>query len=199
MDNFLEKMKSRRSCRKFSTKQVDLEIIKKCIQVAGTAPSGANTQPWFFSVVQSSEIKSKIRTLAEKEEFLFYTEKASIQFKKDLEPFGTDWKKPHLEDASVLIAVFCQLYNLDSDNNKKNCYYPQESTCIATGMLLTALHLAGLDTLTHTPSPMKFLNVLLNRPSYERPVMIICVGYKSVNYLAPDINKKTFNQISEFL
>ncbi len=195
-DNFLQKMKTRRTCRNFSTAVVDVEIIKTCIAAAATAPSGANTQPWFFAVVTDPNLKSEIRQAAEIEEQKFYAERATEDLLNALKPFNTDWQKEHLADASALIIIFSKNYNIENGEQKK-CYYPKESVGIATGMLISALHLAGLDTLTHTPNPMFFLNRILNRPPQERPFLILAVGHASLKNKPAVVTKKSFDEICQ--
>jgi nitroreductase len=166
---------------------------------AGTAPNGANRQPWHFVVVQNPELKRKIRIAAEKEEQEFYRERAPKEWLEALAPLGTDEHKAFLEKAPVLIAIFGESYEQKPDGTKVKNYYVTESVGIATGILITALHHAGLATLTHTPSPMKFLNELLNRPANERPFLLLVVGYPAENATVPAITKKTLNEIADFI
>lgn len=193
---FYQLMKRRRSVRDFSSRDVPREIIENAIRTAGTAPNGANLQPWHFAVAQSNDIKKKIREAAEEEERAFYNERAPDEWLDKLAPLGTDEHKPFLETAPYLIAVFAQSYGVDGDGNKIKHYYVKESVGIACGMLITALHNAGLATLTHTPSPMKFLNEILDRPSNERPYLLVVTGYPAEGALVPDISKKPLDEIS---
>lgn len=195
---FCELLKRRRSVRDFSSREVPREIIENAIKTAGTAPNGANLQPWYFAVAESIEIKQKIREAAEEEERAFYSERAPDEWLDKLAPLGTDENKPFLETAPYLIAVFAQSYGLDENGNKLKHYYVKESVGIACGMLITALHNAGLATLTHTPSPMGFLNEIMERPSNERPFLLIVTGYPSEDALVPNIAKKPLNKISSF-
>jgi nitroreductase len=166
---------------------------------AGTAPSGANRQPWHFVVVSDPEIKRKIREAAEKEEEAFYTGRAPDDWLEALQPLGTDAHKPFLETAPYLIVIFAQSYELAADGSKIKNYYVQESVGIATGLLITAIHHAGLVSLTHTPSPMGFLNKILGRPDNERPYLILVVGYPAENATVPDISKKSLEEIATFV
>jgi nitroreductase len=191
---FLDIMKTRRSVRRFSTKPVPRKAIFDAIQTAGTAPSGANKQPWTFCVIDDPELKLKIRRAAEQEEFKSYNGRMNEEWLKDLEPLGTNHVKPFLEDAPFLIVVFKKSYTLDEGERKQN-YYVNESVGIAVGMLLSALHFAGLATLTHTPSPMNFLSELLNRPQNEKAYMLIPVGYAHPETTVPDLKKKPLNEI----
>tara|TARA_B100000700_G_scaffold307452_1_gene383920 strand:- start:1459 stop:2208 length:750 start_codon:yes stop_codon:yes gene_type:complete len=194
--DFLAKMKQRRTVRDYSSNNVPIEIIENAIASAATAPSGANQQPWHFVVVKNNHTKKEIRVAAEKEEVDFYNHKASQEWLDALHHIGTDEQKPHLEDAPYLIIVFAERYSLDKNKNKIKNYYVSESVGIATGILLTSLHLSGLVTLTHTPSPMKFLNKILNRPSNESAYLIIATGYPSKNAKVPKITKKSSNEFS---
>jgi nitroreductase len=196
---FYSDLKSRRTVRDFSNKPVPKEVIEYCIKVAGTAPSGANMQPWHFAVVSNSEIKMKIRIAAEEEEKEFYSKRAPKEWLEVLEPLGTDSNKPFLETAPYLIAIFYKSYDLLMDGRQVKQYYALESTGIATGMLITAIHNAGLVSLTHTPSPMNFLNDILGRPKNERPFLLLVVGYPARDAQVPDIKKKKLDEISSFL
>ncbi|MEX0945290.1 MAG: nitroreductase family protein [Balneolaceae bacterium] len=196
---FLQLMKRRRTIRDFSEKDVPREIIENCLQTAGTAPNGANMQPWHFVVVSDPEVKRKIREGAEKEEYDFYHKRAPEEWLEALRPFGTDDKKPFLEKAPYLIAIFSKSYGLDNEGFKRKHYYVKESVGIATGMLITALHNAGLVTLTHTPSPMGFLNEILNRPQNEKPFLLLVVGYPENGAKVPAINKKSLKEIASFI
>jgi iodotyrosine deiodinase len=192
---FYNQMEERRSVRDFSEKPVSREIIQKIIQTASTAPSGAHKQPWTFVAIQNSEIKSEIRKAAEKEEFESYNNRMTDKWKEDLKQLGTDWQKPFLEIAPWLIVMFSQTTAPD----KSKHYYVQESCGIAAGFLITAIHQAGLCTLTHTPSPMNFLKKILNRPDNERPYLLLPVGYASENCYVPDIQRKRLNEVSVFI
>ena len=192
---FLLQMKQRRTIRDFSDKTVPLEIIKNVVSTAASAPSGANKQPWHFVIVQDPAVKTKIRIAAEKEEKEFYAHRASKDWLEDLNQFGTDWHKPFLETAPYLIVVFKKNYDFTSDGKRKN-YYVNESVGIAAGFLLAALHNAGLATLTHTPSPMEFLEYILNRPENEKAVLLIPVGYPADNAEVPILTKESFNRIA---
>lgn len=192
-------MQKRRTIRDFSSIPVDRAIIENAVRTAGLAPSGANKQPWHFAIVSNPDIKTKIREAAEIEEEEFYAGKAGEVWLKDLIPLGTDPKKPFLEIAPYLIVVFQQNYDMDHDTGEKiKHYYIQESVGLACGFLITALHNAGLATLTHTPSPMGFLRDLLGRPKHEKPVMIIVAGHPSNSASVPEeaLNKKALSVIS---
>ena len=193
-----ELMKTRRSIREFSRKKVPDEVIINAIKTASSAPSGANKQPWHFVVVKDSKIKKDIRLAAEKEEKLFYSHRAPESWLKDLNQFGTDWNKPFLEKAPALIVVFRQSFSKEEGVKKKN-YYVNESVGIASGFLLTALHNAGLATLTHTPSPMGFLEKILGRPNNEKAALLIPIGYPTKKAVVPDLIKKPFNEIATVL
>jgi len=196
---FLETMRRRRTVRDFSDRPVPRDIIEDCLLAAGTAPNGANRQPWRFVVVGDAAIKAKIRAEAEVEEQSFYSGKAPPEWIQALEHLGTDEHKPFLERAPWLIVVFGESYELMADGTKAKNYYVTESVGIATGMLITALHHAGLVTLTHTPSPMKFLNELLGRPHNERPFLILVVGFPEEEATVPDITKKAIEDIAIFV
>jgi nitroreductase len=197
--DFYEFLKKRRTVRDFSDRAVPREIIEKCLLAAGTAPNGANKQPWHFVAVSDPEVKKKIREEAEKEEHEFYNRRAPEDWLEDLAPLGTDENKPFLEKAPYLIGIFAQSYNLDENGEKEKHYYVKESVGIATGMLITALHHSGLATLTHTPSPMGFLNEIMGRPSHEKPFLLLVVGYPEENVKVPDITKKPLNEIASFI
>jgi len=198
-DALLFDMQRRRSVRSFSSRPVPREIIESCLLVAGSAPSGANLQPWHFVVVSDPLIKRQIREAAEKEEYVFYYKRAPEAWLKALAILGTDEHKPFLESAPCLIAIFAQRYTLSRDGQRIKTYYANESVGIATGMLITAIHQAGLVSLTHTPSPMGFLNNLLGRPKDERPFLLLVVGYPAVGALVPEIEKKSLNEIATFV
>ncbi|MGB5529445.1 MAG: nitroreductase family protein [Ignavibacteriaceae bacterium] len=196
---FYEDIKRRRSVRDFSDKPVAREIIENCIKAAGTAPSGANLQPWHFVIVSNPAIKKKIRIAAEEEEKEFYSKRAPKEWLEVLEPLGTDANKPFLETAPHLIAIFYKSYEVPSDGRQVKQYYAMESTGIATGILITAIHNAGLASLTHTPSPMNFLNEILDRPKNERPFLLLVVGYPAKDAKVPDIKKKSLHEIASFV
>lgn len=193
---FFESMRTRRSVRDFSPRPVPRGIIEDCIRTAATAPSGANMQPWHFVAVGDAELKRRIRQAAEREERRFYEERAPEEWLTALEPLGTAAEKPFLERAPWLICIFAERYGLDADGKRIQHYYVNESVGIATGMLLAAVHNAGLVALTHTPSPMDFLNDILERPGNERPFLILVVGYPAENARVPDIQKKAFEDIT---
>ena len=197
--DFFELMAQRRSVRDFSDQPIPQSVLENAILAAGSAPSGANMQPWHFVVVQDQAIKQKIRQAAEVEERELYTNRASEEWLDALAPLGTDANKPFLETAPALIAVFSKKVSIDDDGVRHKNYYTAESVGIATGILITALHQAGLATLTHTPSPMKFLAEILDRPSHERPFLLLVVGYPAKNALVPDIERLPLNKISTFL
>lgn len=197
--SFYEKMRRRRTVRDFSDRDVPREIIEDCIKTAGTAPNGANKQPWHFSVVSDPEVKKQIREAAEEEEREFYENRATDEWLEALEPLGTDASKPFLEEAPYLIAIFSQSYGIKSNGDKETFYYVKESVGIATGMLITAIHNAGLASLTHTPSPMGFLNDILDRPDNERPFLLLVVGYPQEDVKVPDITKKSLDEIASFV
>ncbi|MBT8399336.1 MAG: nitroreductase family protein [Rhodothermia bacterium] len=198
-ERFLDDVRRRRSVRQFSTSPVPREVIENCIRAAGTAPSGANRQPWHFVVVSDSRIKSAIRKAAEEEERAFYHERAPADWLEALAPLGTDDKKPFLEEAPYLIVVFAEAYGETTDGERVKNYYVSESVGIATGILITALHNAGLATLTHTPSPMKFLNQILRRPARERPFVLMPVGLPADGAVVPDIQRKDLSEISSWV
>jgi nitroreductase len=196
---FYAEMRRRRTVRDFSDRPVPREIIEDCLRAAGTAPNGANMQPWHFVVVSDPEIKRKIRVAAEEEEREFYRNRAPQEWLDALAPLGTDEHKPFLETAPYLIAIFAQRYGVLPDGRKVKHYYAVESVGIATGILITAIHQAGLVSLTHTPSPMDFLNKILGRPDNERPFLLLVVGYPAADARVPDITKKSLEDIATFL
>ena len=196
--DFYEQIKRRRTVRDFSNRPVDRKIIENCLLAAGTAPNGANLQPWHFSVVETAELKGRIRVAAEEEEREFYNGRAPQEWLDALAPLGTDDQKPFLEIAPYLIVIFSRAYDVREDGTKVKNYYATESVGIATGMLITALHDCGLATLTHTPSPMKFLNEILGRPASERPFVVLVAGYPADDATVPDISKKPLNEIATF-
>ena len=199
VSEFYAEVARRRSVREFSDRPVPIEIIKTALEAANTAPSGANLQPWHFAVISGAQTKKKIRQAAEVEEREFYTHRASEEWLAALEPLGTDDSKPFLETAPYLIAVFLQKFGVLPDGRKVKHYYPVESTGLATGILITALHHAGLATLTHTPSPMKFLNEILGRPKSERPFLLLVVGYPADDATVPDLQRKTLDEYASFI
>lgn len=196
---FYDLLRTRRTVRDFSPESVPLEVIEAALRVAGTAPNGANLQPWHFVVVSDSSLKREIRQAAEVEEREFYQRRAPPEWLAALELLGTDADKPFLEAAPYLIAIFGEAYGLLEDGRKVKNYYVNESVGIATGMLIAALHRAGLATLTHTPSPMKFLNSILRRPDNERPFLLLVVGRPVEGARVPDIRKKPLEEIATFL
>jgi len=196
---FYEDIDRRRTVREFSDRPVPRDIIETALKAANTAPSGANLQPWHFAVVSGPKTKKAIRIAAEAEEREFYEHRASEEWLAALAPLGTDENKPFLETAPYLIAVFLQKFGNLPDGRKVKHYYPSESTGLATGLLITALHKAGLATLTHTPSPMKFLNEILGRPKSERPFLLLVVGYPAADAVVPDIQRKSLDQYASFI
>jgi len=196
---YREQASRRRSVRAFSAEPVPRDIIEECLLAAGSAPSGANRQPWHFCVVANAGLKRQIREGAEQEEREFYQRRAPDDWLAALAPLGTNEDKPFLETAPYLIVIFAEKYGLDDRGNKLKNYYVPESVGIATGVLISALHHAGLATLTHTPSPMKFLNQILGRPEREKPTMILVVGYAAPGARVPDITRKPLSEITSFL
>lgn len=196
---FREDMQRRRTIRTFSSRSVPRDIIEECLRAAGTAPNGANMQPWQFVVVSDPDVKKQIREGAEKEEREFYERRASEEWLEALAPLGTDWQKPFLEDAPYLIVIFGLSNTILPDGEKRKNYYVTESVGIATGILIAALHHAGLASLTHTPSPMAFLNKILKRPVNERPFLVLVVGYPAESTTVPDISKKALDEIATFI
>jgi nitroreductase len=188
--DFLEMMTSRRSVRSFSGDPIPDGVLEDCLAVAGRAPSGANQQPWHFAVVQSAEVKRKIRLAAEAEEREFYESRAPQEWLDALDHLGTDARKPFLEKAPALIAVFQKSKVIDEEGKESKTYYAKESVGLACGFLIAALHQAGLASLTHTPSPMKFLNEILARPASEKPFLLLVVGYPADDCRVPVIRKK---------
>ncbi|MBL1212242.1 MAG: nitroreductase family protein [Ignavibacteriae bacterium] len=196
---FLENVSRRRSIRNFSARQVPLEIINNCILAAGSAPSGANMQPWHFAVVSNSKTKTRIRAAAEEEEREFYSSRAPQEWLDALKPIGTDADKPFLVTAPYLIVIFEKRFENLPDGTKVKQYYTKESVGIATGILITALHLSGLATLTHTPSPMNFLNAILERPANEKPYLVLVAGYPADEATVPNIKRKSLSEIASFI
>jgi nitroreductase len=195
---YLEWIDQRRTVRDFSDKPVPKEVIDNILLAASTAPSGAHKQPWTFCVVSNPEIKTKIKEAAEQEELESYKGRMSDEWLEALKPIGTDWHKPFLEIAPYLIIIFKKSYDLDSEGNKKNNYYVNESVGLAGGFLLTAIHQAGLVALTHTPSPMNFLTKILERPVNERPYLLIPVGYPAKKVYVPKLERKPLKDIAKF-
>ncbi|WP_444902310.1 nitroreductase family protein [Microbulbifer sp. SSSA007] len=196
---FFRLMRRRRSVRDFSARPVPREVIEDAVRAAGSAPSGANMQPWHFVVVESAEVKRRIRQAAEEEEREFYQRRASEEWLNALEPLGTDAHKPFLETAPYLIAIFLKKFSSAENGERLKNYYTAESVGIATGMLIAALHNAGVATLTHTPSPMKFLNEILGRPVEEKPYMILVAGLPAEGAQVPAIARKSLDEISDFI
>lgn len=189
-EEFATDLYRRRTVREFSERPLPPGIIEHCLKAAASAPSGANMQPWHFAVIRDPQIKHRIRLAAEAEEKEFYEHRASAEWLEALRPLGTDEHKPFIEVAPCLVAVFVQKYGLLPDGRKFKHYYPTESVGLATGMLISAIHRAGLASLTHTPSPMKFLNEILNRPKHERPFLLLVVGYPADDARVPDIERR---------
>ena len=199
LNDFYTEVNRRRTVREFCDRPVPRDIIETALMAANTAPSGANLQPWHFVAVSGAATKRKIREAAEIEEREFYEHRATPEWLAALEPIGTDSNKPFLETAPYLIAVFLQKFGVLEDGRKVKHYYPTESTGLATGILITALHLAGLVCLTHTPSPMKFLNEILGRPKSERPFLLLVTGYPADDAEVPDINRKSLDEFTSFI
>jgi nitroreductase len=191
---FRARLATRRSVREFSSEPVALEVVDECIRAAGSAPSGANRQPWSFVVVTDPATKRAIRSGAEAEEREFYERKITDEWRRALAPFGTTWKKPFLEAAPLLIVVFRHAYDVEEGEKRTN-YYTVESVGIALGFLIAALHQAGLATLTHTPSPMRFLGQILGRPENEKPFVLLPVGYPAEGCRVPDLRRKPLEEI----
>jgi iodotyrosine deiodinase len=196
---FCTDIRRRRTVRDFSARPVPREIVEDCLRAAGSAPSGANRQPWQFVVVGDAALKREIRLGAEKAEREFYRHKAPPEWLEALVPLGTGEQKPFLETAPYLIVVFAQKYGVRPDGQKVKHYYVQESVGLATGMLIAAVHHAGLAALTYTPSPMAFLNDVLGRPSNERPFLVLVVGYPAADAQVPAIARKPLEEIAAFL
>ena len=196
-----EQLRTRRTCRFFSDKPVPREVIEAAVLAAGTAPSGANHQPWHFAVVSSADKRSEIRLAAEEEERAFYAGKASAEWLEALAPLGTDESKPYLETAPWLIVVFGQRKGGPNPGDQRQNYYVTESVGIAAGLMLATLHDAGLATLTHTPAPMKFLNTICQRPADEKPMMLVVVGHPAADATVPThaVTRKSLNQVSSWL
>ena len=192
---YYQHLSLRRSVRDFSARPVPREVVENIIRAAGTAPSGAHKQPWTFCVVENAALKAQIREAAEREEYESYHGRMTPEWLRDLAPFGTDWRKPFLEVAPYLIVVFRRIYEPEPDGHKHNNYYVSESVGLAAGLLLAAVHQAGLVALTHTPSPMNFLAKLLDRPENERPFLLIPIGYPAEDAQVPDIERKPLEEI----
>jgi len=188
-------MLTRRTVREFSSDSVDAEVVNACLEIAATAPSGANQQPWTFVRVQSPSLRREIREAAEAEERAFYNERAPQEWLDALQPFGTDDQKPFLETAPVLIAIFARTWLPGDDGGRQKTYYAAESVGIATGFLIAALHQCGIASLTHTPSPMKFLNRILDRPVNERPYLLLAAGIPVEDCQIPVISKRPTDDV----
>ena len=199
--DFYEEINRRRTTRYFSDRAVPREVIETCLKAAGTAPSGANHQPWHFTVIENAAIKAEVRRAAEEEERIFYRDKAPQEWLDALAPLGTDEDKPFLETAPYLIVIFSQKRGGPNPGDLKKNYYINESVGIATGILITALHHSGLATLTHTPAPMNFLNEICGRPESEKPFLILVVGYPAPDATVPVAGKvkKPLDQIASWL
>ena len=194
-----ERLRARRSVRMFSERPIAPGVLEDCLRTAGTAPSGANLQPWRFVVVRSADTKRRVREAAEAEEREFYGHRAPPEWRLALERLGTDENKPFLETAPALVAIFGERWGTQEDGLRRKHYYVDESVGIATGLLIAALHESGLATLTHTPSPMRFLNEILERPDNERPFLLLVVGYPASDAVVPDIQRKPLDEIATFL
>lgn len=194
---FYSYMNSRRSVRDFSDRPVPREIIENILKTASTAPSGAHKQPWTFCVISNTELKQRIREMAEKEEYESYHGRMTEEWLKDLAPIGTDWNKPFIDIAPWIIVAFKKPYDI-IDGKKKNNYYVVESVGLACGFLIAAIHHAGLITLTHTPSPMNFLSQALERPENERPFLLLPIGYPAENATVPDLKRKKLDEFCVF-
>lgn len=196
VERFYQYMDHRRSVRHFSDKPVPREVVEKLVLAASTAPSGAHKQPWTFCIISDAEIKKQIRIAAEKEELESYQNRMSEEWLQALAPLGTDWNKPFLETAPWLIIVFKKTYDLDEEGQRSKNYYVNESVGLAAGFLISAIHHAGLVTLTHTPSPMNFLQKILDRPENEKPFLLLPVGYAADAVEVPDLERKELEDIA---
>lgn len=196
---FYAEMNRRRTVRDFADRPVPRDVIENCLRAANTAPSGANKQPWHFVVVSDPAVKRQIREAAEAEEREFYARRATAEWLDDLAALGTGWQKPFLEAAPYLIAIFAQSTSRGPDGEKLKNYYVSESVGLATGLLIAAIHHAGLVSLTHTPSPMHFLSSILGRPDNERPFLLLVVGYPAADARVPDIQRKPLDAIATFV
>lgn len=195
--SYFEWMNERRTVRDISNRPVAKEIIERLVMTASTAPSGAHKQPWTFCLVSNPKIKREIRVAAEEEEYRSYHDRMSQEWLDDLKAIGTDWHKPFLENAPWLIAVFRKAYDLENEKKRTN-YYVNESVGLACGLLIAAIHQAGLVALTHTPSPMNFLSEVLKRPENERPFLLIPVGYPHEDAYVPDLKRKPLEEVAVF-
>jgi nitroreductase len=196
---FRAEMQRRRTVRDFSSKPVDRAVVEQCLLAAGSAPSGANQQPWHFAVVSDGAVKSRIREAAEAEEREFYDRRAPREWLDALAPLGTDAEKPFLEAAPYLIAIFAETFGVNADGSHRKHYYVSESVGIATGVLIAALHHAGLATLTHTPSPMGFLSEILGRPANEKPYLLLVAGYPADGARVPVVGKKALGEFTSWV
>lgn len=194
-DELFDRVSKRRSCRFFSDEPIPLDVVRKAILTAGSAPSGAHKQPWTFALVTDPEIKKQIRIAAEAEEKETYDHRMSDEWRRALAPIGTTWEKPFLETVPALIVVFRQDYELSPEGERRKNYYVQESVGIATGMLIAALQYAGIATLTHTPSPMNFLAKILDRPANEKPYLLLPIGYPAEDCVVPGFSRKGLDEI----
>lgn len=194
--DFFEMMDSRRSIREFTDEPVPRELIETAIRTASTAPSGAHKQPWTFVAISDADIKREIRIAAEEEEKNTYANRMSEEWRQALAPIGTDWQKPFLEVVPWIVVVFEKLYDLNSDGSKSKNYYVPQSVGLACGLFIASLHQMGLATLTHTPSPMKFLSEILGRPKNEKPYILFPVGYPSPECTVPDLKRKPLEEVS---
>lgn len=192
---YRERMEQRRSVRSFSDRPVPRELIEEAVRTAGSAPSGANQQPWRFVAIDDPDLKREIREAAEAEEKEFYENRITEEWAEELAPLGTDWRKPFLETAPWLVVCFAEQYGVDANGEKSKHYYVQESVGIACGFFISALHNMGLATLTHTPAPMNFLRDVLDRPSNERPYILFPVGYPAEDAMVPDLDRKSLDEI----
>ena len=199
LDAFVAHLRRRRTVRDFSPEPVAREIIEQAILAAGSAPSGANQQPWTFVAISDQSVKARIRVAAEEEEKAFYSGRAGEEWLEALGPLGTDWEKPFLETAPWLIAIFMQRWGVSPQGKRQKHYYALESVGIAVGFLIAALHEAGLATLTHTPSPMGFLNEICGRPDNEKAIVLLVVGKPADGCRVPDIAKKPLDEIARFI
>lgn len=193
--SYRESLDKRRSIRFFSDKEVDKQVIEHILMTASAAPSGANKQPWTFCAIRNKDMKAKIREAAEKEEYVNYNGRMSDNWLEELKKFGTNWEKEFITTAPWIIIVFKQVFGLDAEGNKDQHYYVNESVGLAGGFLISAIHNAGLVTLTHTPSPMDFLTKILNRPSNERPFLLLPIGYAADDATVPVITRKTAEDV----
>lgn len=196
--NFYSWADQRRSLRHFSDREVPLEVMENLIMTGSTAPSGAHKQPWTFCLISNKELKSKLRALAEEEEYRSYNGRMSEVWLKDLEPLGTDWEKEFIDIAPWIVVIMKRSYEYGEESEKLNNYYVSESVGLAAGFFLMAVHNAGLVALTHTPSPMNFISKALDRPDNERPFLLIPVGYPAENAEVPDLKRKSKSEVIEY-